>query len=342
VQLRFEVQDSGIGVPADLQPLLFREFTQVDQSATRRFGGTGLGLAISRRIVEAMGGEIGVESTPGRGSSFWLTLALPLAERAPSREAEPVLAPLRPLRILVAEDHPLSQQVAVGLLARQGHEVEIAADGREAVEAVRRGHFDVVLMDVHMPVLDGLAATREIRRFEGERGRIPIIALSASVLSGETEQCLAAGMDAHLAKPIDPIALAHVLARHAPPERTPPRLGTHPGQVLDEAHLRLLLDALGASKVTALIEGLSEEARPHRERLAAGGDLDDLRSAAHALKGLALNLGLTALDELSGAIEAACETRQSEEAARLCERVQASWRESYARLRDFEPGGSLG
>ena len=332
VQLRFEVHDSGIGIPEDLQPLLFREFTQVDQSATRRFGGTGLGLAISRRIVEAMGGEIGVESTPGRGSSFWFTLALPLAEHAASREAEPVLAPLRPLRILVAEDHPLNQQVAVGLLSRQGHEVEIAADGRQAVEAVRRGHFDVVLMDVHMPVLDGLAATREIRRFEGERGRIPIIALSASVLSGETEQCLAAGMDAHLAKPIDPIALAHVLARHAPPERPAARLDAQPGQVLDEAHLRLLVDALGAPKVKVLIDGLPEEARPHRERLAASGDLDDLRGAAHALKGLALNLGLTALAELSGAIEAACEAQRSDEVARLCTGVEERWQESYALL----------
>jgi hypothetical protein len=338
VQLRLEVQDSGIGIPEDVQPLLFREFTQVDQSATRRFGGTGLGLAISRRIVEAMGGEIGVESTAGHGSSFWLTLALPLAERAPSREAEPALAPLRPLRILVAEDHPLNQQVAVGLLSREGHEVEIAANGREAVEAVRRGHYDVVLMDVHMPVLDGLEATREIRRFEGERGRIPIIALSASVLSGETEQCLAAGMDAHLAKPIDPIALAHMLARHAPPERPAPGLEAQPGQVLDEAHLRLLHDALGAPKVRALIDGLPEEARPHRERLASGGDRDDLRSAAHALKGLALNLGLSALAELSGAIEAACEASQHEQAARLCERVEESWRESLARLREFEPG----
>jgi CheY-like chemotaxis protein/HPt (histidine-containing phosphotransfer) domain-containing protein len=332
VELRFEVHDSGIGIPADMQPLLFREFTQVDQSATRRFSGTGLGLAISRRIVEAMGGEIGVESTPSRGSSFWLTLALPLAERAASREAEPVLAPLRPLRILVAEDHPLNQQVAVGLLSRQGHEVEIAADGREAVEAVRRGHFDVVLMDVHMPVLDGLAATREIRRLEGERGRIPIIALSASVLSGETEQCLAAGMDAHLAKPIDPIALAHALARHAPPEALAPRLRSQPGQVLDEAHLRLLQDALGAPKVTALIDALPEEARPHRERLAAGGDPDDLRGAAHALRGLALNLGLTALAELSSAIETACDAQQGDEVARLCKGVEERWQESYALL----------
>jgi signal transduction histidine kinase/HPt (histidine-containing phosphotransfer) domain-containing protein/ActR/RegA family two-component response regulator len=339
VQLRFEVHDSGIGIPEDVQPLLFREFTQVDQSATRRFGGTGLGLAISRRIVEAMGGEIGVESAPGRGSCFWFTLALPLAERAPRREAEPALAPLRPLRILVAEDHPLNQQVAVGLLSQQGHVVEIAADGREAVEAVRRGHYDVVLMDVHMPVLDGLAAAREIRRFEGERGRIPIIALSASVLSGETEQCLAAGMDAHLPKPIDPISLAHVLARHSPPERPTHPFGAQLGQVLDEAHLRVLQGALGASKVTALIDGLPEEARPHRERLATGGDLEGLRGAAHALKGLAANLGLVALAELSGTIEAACDAHQHDEALRLCRGVEASWRESYARLREFEPGG---
>jgi signal transduction histidine kinase/FixJ family two-component response regulator len=336
-RLRFAVSDSGIGIAEEARPLLFREFTQVDPSATRRFGGTGLGLAICHRIVEAMQGEIGVESAPGRGSTFWLELTLPLGELAP--ELPPVHEPApeagRPLRILVAEDNALNQQVALGLLTRQGHVVEIVADGREAIEAVRARSYDVVLMDVHMPELDGLAATREIRRLRGERGRVPIIALSASVLPSETEQCLAAGMDAHLAKPIAPAALAEALARHAGP---PAVALTAPaaGDVLDREHLRLLLEALGRGKVAALVDGLPDDAGPHRARLAAAsarGDLDETRGAAHALKGIAANLGLLALAELSGAIEEACAEGHGADAARLCGRVESVWQESYAELR---------
>jgi len=337
VRLRFAVSDSGIGIAEEARPLLFREFTQVDPSATRRFGGTGLGLAICRRIVEAMQGDIGVESAPGRGSTFWLELTLPLGELAPELPPahETGAEAGRPLRILVAEDNALNQQVALGLLTRQGHVVEIVADGREAVEAVRARSYDVVLMDVHMPELDGLAATREIRRLGGEHARVPIIALSASVLPSETEQCLAAGMDAHLAKPIAPAELAEALARHAgPPAATRPAFAA--GEVLDREHLRLLLEALGRGKVRALIDGLPDDADPHRARLAAAserGDLDETRGAAHALKGIAANLGLLALAELSGAIEEACAEGHGADAARLCGRVENLWQESYAELR---------
>jgi signal transduction histidine kinase/DNA-binding NarL/FixJ family response regulator len=337
--LRFAVSDSGIGIGAEVRPLLFREFTQVDRSATRRFGGTGLGLAISRRIVEAMGGEIGVESMPGRGSTFWFGVSLPLAERVPSRASERALAASRPLRILVAEDNALNQEVARGLLSRQGHTVEIVADGREAVEAVRTKQYDVVLMDVHMPELDGLAATREIRRLPGDRGRTPIIALSASVLPGETQQCVAAGMDAHLAKPIDPTALAEALARHAGSPLHPSfAAGSSAGRVLDEDHLRRLLDALGPARVAALIDGLPEDARPHREQLAAASahnDLDGMGNAAHALKGIAANLGMLSLSERSGAIEQACSEGRADAAAQLCEGVTACWNETYTRLREL-------
>ena len=338
--LRFAVSDSGIGIGAEARPLLFREFTQVDRSATRRFGGTGLGLAISRRIVEAMGGEIGVESTPGRGSTFWFRVSLPLAERAPSRASERALAASRPLRILVAEDNALNQEVARGLLSRQGHTVEIAADGRLAVEAVRTKQYDVVLMDVHMPGLDGLAATREIRRLPGDRGRTPIIALSASVLPGETQQCVAAGMDAYLAKPIDPSALAEALARHAAAPLHPSfAAGAGGGRVLDEDHLRRLFDALAPARVAALIDGLPEDARPHREQLVAASarnDLDGMRNAAHALTGIAANLGMLSLSELSAAIEQACGEGRADAATQLCDGVTACWDEAYARLRELE------
>jgi CheY-like chemotaxis protein/HPt (histidine-containing phosphotransfer) domain-containing protein len=337
--LRVSVRDSGIGIAEDALPLLFQEFIQVDRSATRRFGGTGLGLAISRRIIEAMGGTIGVESRLGRGSTFWFDVALPLAETAslpePAPEPGSVAAKMRPLRILVAEDNALNQQVALGLLGREGHAVEIAADGREAVEAVRIGHYDVVLMDVHMPELDGMAATREIRRLGGERGRVPIIALSASVLPSETEHCLAAGMDAHLPKPIDPRALAEALARHTA-GRLPTLRDADARQVLDRAHLELLLGALGRGRVEALIEALPEDAAPHRQRLAATssqGDREATRRAAHALKGIAANLGLLALADLTGAIEEACAEGQDAVADRLCRSVEAVWQESYTELR---------
>jgi TMAO reductase system sensor TorS len=337
VPLRICVSDSGIGIAEEARPLLFREFTQVDPSATRRFGGTGLGLAISRRIVEAMGGRIGFESAPGRGSTFWVEVPLPRGTLVPRPEPGPAAQSARSLRILLAEDNPLNQEVAVGLLTRQGHEVEIAADGREAVEAVRRRPFDVVLMDVHMPELDGLAATREIRALGGERGRIPILALSASVLPSETEQCHAAGMDAHLPKPIDPSALAEALALHAGARQPGSAgLGASAGEVLDHEHLEALLEALGRGRVAALVEGLPGDAGPHRDRLAAAstsGDLEETRRAAHALKGIAANLGLRALAGLTAAIEEACAEGQDEDAARLCGQVEAVWQDGYAALR---------
>jgi response regulator RpfG family c-di-GMP phosphodiesterase len=202
---------------------------------------------------------------------------------------------------------------------------------------VRTRHYDVLLMDVHMPVLDGLAAAREIRSLSGARGRIPIIALSASVLPSETEQCLAAGMDAHLPKPIDPSALAEALARHARAPRPPSHgLGANAAQVLDREHLRLLLEALGQARVAKLIDGLPDDAGPHRERLAAAsarGELGETRRAAHALKGIAANLGLLALADLTGAIEEACAEGLGAETARLCERVEEVWQEGYTELR---------
>ena len=178
--LRFEVIDSGPGIPPEAQHRLFQEFTQVDQLATRRAGGTGLGLAICRKIVTAMRGEIGVHSTVGRGSTFWFTMALAPAQGHVVAETAGGEPEVSPLKVLVAEDNPVNQQVALGLLRRRGHRVDIVATGRAAVEAVASRAYDVVLMDVHMPEMDGIEVTREIRRLPGEKGRVPIIALSAS------------------------------------------------------------------------------------------------------------------------------------------------------------------
>ena len=262
--LRFAVADTGIGIPDDAQQRLFQEFSQVNHSSGRRFGGTGLGLAISRKIVGAMGGEIGVDSVAGRGSTFWFTVAFELAigevtQEAPRAEVPRTEAAVPPLRVLVAEDNLVNQEVAVGLLRRCGHEVDVVGDGRAAVEAVRAGTYDVVLMDLHMPGIDGIEATREIRRLPGGKGAVPIIALSASSLRDSAERALAAGMNAHLIKPIDPVALAAALAHHTRPTDAGATVAPHDGAV-DEEHLRLLVEALGAAKV----DGAHRPAAPAR------------------------------------------------------------------------------
>jgi CheY-like chemotaxis protein len=343
VILRFEVIDSGPGIPAEAQRRLFQEFTQVDQLATRRAGGTGLGLAICRKIVTAMRGEIGVQSAVGRGSTFWFTVALAPAHGHVVVETAGSEPDVSPLNVLVAEDNPVNQQVALGLLRRRGHRVDVVATGRAAVEAVAARSYDVVLMDVHMPEMDGIEATLAIRRLPGEKGKVPIIALSASAMQEETDACMDAGMVGHLPKPIDPVALATVLSRYGSAAPVPAKHSAGPSGAIDETYVRLLIDSLGAAKVGQLVSELPQHARPHRDRLsAARGDMDfdQMRAAAHALTGMAANLGLTALADLTGAIEEACRAGHRAEAVSLCEQLDASFEDVLARIEALCPDRS--
>jgi signal transduction histidine kinase/ActR/RegA family two-component response regulator len=217
--LDFEVRDTGVGIPADRVHTLFKPFSQVDASTTRRYGGTGLGLSIVRRLAELMGGEAGVESSEGAGSTFWFTACFEVASERGAEDADTVSTPSLAFgkagkRILLAEDNVVNEKVATRFLEKLGYIVEAVVNGREAVDAWARGGYDLVLMDCQMPVLDGYAATREIRARENGGARIPIVALTANAMKKDELECLQAGMDDHLAKPLDREALARCLALH--------------------------------------------------------------------------------------------------------------------------------
>lgn len=210
----FQVTDTGVGVPADMADRLFQKFVQADASTTRRFGGTGLGLAICREIVEQMGGEIGFTSRPGEGSCFTVRVPLPKTAKAVSAADLPTAKPFqRAVRVLVADDNPVNRMVVETLLAPMGVTTRDADSGLAALEAWEAEPWDLVLMDIHMPGMDGLAAAAEIRARERANGRprTPIVALTASVLSHETDRYLAAGMDDFVAKPLELTRLTAVL-----------------------------------------------------------------------------------------------------------------------------------
>lgn len=212
--VRFEVSDTGIGIAPDVQARLFQRFSQADSSISRGYGGTGLGLAISKALVSRMGGDIGVVSAPGQGARFWVELPATPAQPTPKLDSTtPQPSNNRGARVLLVDDHHVNRELGFALLTLGGHEATTAEDGAAAVAMVSEQDFDLVLMDVHMPVMDGLAATHAIRAMQGPKARVPILALSADVMPEQVARCLAAGMDGHLAKPIVRDALLEAVAR---------------------------------------------------------------------------------------------------------------------------------
>ncbi len=344
--LRFEVRDTGIGIDPAQQARLFSPFTQADASTTRKYGGTGLGLAIARKLVRLMGGDIGVASEPGRGSTFWFTIVVdaatapfaPAAARVEDALPEPELASMPPLsaRVLVAEDNAVNLEVALAMLGSMGIVAEVARDGLEALERVATRDYDLVLMDCQMPRMDGYAATAEIRRREGTGGRrLTIVALTANALEGDRTTCLAAGMDDYLAKPFTALQLRATLLRwlggadaprRAPPATVPavPVPGAAATGTLDRKALDDVVQFGGEALVKRVV-GLYLDSSPALvaaiAEAAARADAPALAHAAHTLKSASGNLGATRLASLCKAVETSARAGRVEEAPARAEEI---------------------
>ncbi len=317
IELTLEVADTGPGISLGMRSRLFSRFSQADSSTTRRFGGTGLGLAISKELVELMGGAIDVESDGKSGSIFRFTIPCTLGQ--PIADVADSPAPATPsapgLRLLVAEDNDINQIVVQRILEAAGHSVKVVNNGRKAVEAVQGSPYDAVLMDIQMPEMDGLAATKAIRALDGAVGAIPIIALTANAMADQREEYFAAGMDAFIAKPIERERLFAAIKQAMAAGRTRvvgsgdvPRAATCEGDlpVVDEAALNALGEAMGVAPLRQALDAMPEEAGrllAEIRRAVQNDDLDGARRSAHSLKGMASNLAAPRLAGIARKIE---------------------------------------
>ena len=331
--LEFNVSDTGIGMDRDTVARLFRRYTQLDEVRGARQGSTGLGLAISRNLARLMGGELVVRSAPGDGSVFSLrcplqalpdsaaALPLPAGNSAAALPA-PAAPAARALQVLVAEDHPVNRLYLAALLARLGHQTRMVNNGQQAVDAAAapsaadggpddgQAHppYDLVLMDVHMPVMDGVAATEAIRALPGAVARVCVVAITADVFADTQERCKAAGVDELLTKPLSHETLQAMLARRfgqagsaaAPALQTRDPVATDEPNLLDHATLNSVCDLMGRQQVPTLYGGFFTQAEDAARRMRDAmrdADPEALRRSAHTVKGAALNLGLPALAE---------------------------------------------
>ncbi|MDP3578924.1 response regulator [Methyloversatilis sp.] len=336
-QLRLAVHDTGIGLSPEQQARLFQSFQQADSSTTRKYGGTGLGLAISRQLALLMGGDVGVSSQPGEGSRFWVDLPLRAAQK-PKPVAAPVTpgsdggaAGLRGARVLLVDDNELNRQVGTELLAQFGLQVAVAEDGQAALDRLAQQDFDLVLMDMQMPVMDGLTAARHIRA-NPRWAQLPVLAMTANAMTGDRERCLAAGMNDHIAKPIDPAVLLRQLLRHVPPRaQAAPGMGEAepvaapwaepapqdplqavPGLDVASGMRRVLYRRAGyIHLLRKFVEGDADACE--RAQAALGrGDVAQAHRVVHTLKGNAATVGLQALaDAAHGLEQRLCEPGQT-------------------------------
>lgn len=302
--LRIEVTDTGIGIAPEDQAQLFRDFSQIDNSVSRRYSGTGLGLAICKRIVTDLGGSIGVTSAPGKGSTFWFELPASGIEYSPPRDTAPTAAPAPQVpgfsaSVLLVEDNPINRDIASAMLARLGVNVHTATNGREAIGMAAAQDFDLIFMDVQMPVLDGLSATREIR---ATGSTVPIVALTANAFEEDRQACLSAGMNSYLTKPVTEEKILKGLQAVLIADPAPPGTG-----LLDEGQVTSIVQNIGCDLYLQMLEQLRSDAAAIRETAAArrqNWTLPERDAALHSIKGAASSLGLKAVGELAQDVNA--------------------------------------
>jgi signal transduction histidine kinase/CheY-like chemotaxis protein/HPt (histidine-containing phosphotransfer) domain-containing protein len=334
VRLLFSVADSGIGIIPDAIERMFQEFTQLDGSTSRRFGGSGLGLAISRRLVELMGGSIAVESQPGAGSTFRFGVTLKLAASgvvgALGMEAASgvqvglgvqVGSGVEPsLCILLAEDNPTNRLVALRILERLGHRPDAVGSGLEVIAALALTHYDLILMDVMLPDMDGLTATRQIRATEQPEARIAIVGLTAGSSKENLDACLEAGMDAVTTKPVTLARLRAAIAAGRAASVRPP---VTDGGRASTPRLRELAETLGEEAVAEIVQAFTEDTQSHLATMRAAAARDDTNAiyrCAHSVAGAARNVGAEALAKRASALE---ETVGSLSATRIAMEIAA-------------------
>lgn len=332
--IRFRVVDTGLGIPNNVQRQIFEDFVQADASISREFHGTGLGLAICNRLVERMGGKIGVESEVGEGSTFWFTLPFEPVAAGAELISPPSIEPgidtgNRKLSILVAEDNEINQIIIKAMLDRMGHTCTMANNGAEAVDAVRKSDFDLILMDVRMPELSGPDATRKIRRLPGSKAGIPIIALTADVLAENRQSYFDAGMVDCIAKPINQVQLAVAIDKAFADATS--MVPVPQAEAVEDIELTVDLQeatsrlGLPEATVVALLKKFSTsygDVAKRFEDFAKAKDLDAMKQLGHALKGVSGSLGMTAISEYASRIEVAAKSKDIEE-AELCIAVLA-------------------
>ena len=306
VRLYCLVQDTGIGIAEDKRDRLFQRFSQVDSSIGRDFGGSGLGLAISKALIERMGGAIGVESVIGHGSTFWFALELPVAsEPALVMEPSSDSAVRQGRHLLLAEDVPMNQDLARAILERAGHTVDVVSDGSAALAAVQAKTYDLVLMDIQMPGMDGIIATQRIRALQGTAARVPIVAMTANVLTEQVAEFRAAGMDDHVGKPFRQDALLSTIDRWTSNETEPAVTSDLDSSVFDE-----MLEMTGHERMIGLLAMLAEELDHRFGPSSLSHESKQIADNAHAMISAASMVGFASLAARCREVEAACASNE--------------------------------